>query len=59
VDRWGEALGGAGVPETLAAELVALLDELHYLRYAPELSDVETLREEAFERSRRLLRDLR
>jgi hypothetical protein len=59
VARWGEALGRAGVPETLAAELVALLDELHYLRYAPELSDVETLREEAFERSRRLLRDLR
>lgn len=59
VARWREALGRAGVPAPRAADLAALLDELHYLRYAPELSDVESLREEALERSARLLRDLR
>jgi hypothetical protein len=59
VVHWPERLEPAGVPRTLAAGLVQLFDELHYLRYAPELSNVETLREEALEHSARLLRDLR
>jgi hypothetical protein len=58
VARWREALARAGVPAPRASALVALLDELHYLRFAPELSDVESLRQEALESSRRLLRDL-
>ena len=38
--------------------LVALFEELHGLRYAPELSDVEALRSEAVDRSRLLAREL-
>jgi predicted component of viral defense system (DUF524 family) len=36
----------------------AVLEEIEYLRHAPELSDVGHLREEILDRSLRLLRDL-
>jgi hypothetical protein len=35
-----------------------MLDELDYLRHAPQLSTTDTLRAEAIARSRRLLRRL-
>lgn len=56
---WGDALTdretvGAKVAEPLR-ELAA---EIHYLRYAPQLSTTDTLRRELLERSRRLVRRL-
>ncbi len=59
VVHWPGRLEPAGVPRSSAAALVELFDELHYLRYAPELSNVETLREEVLEHSSRLARELR
>lgn len=42
-----------------ARALVELADDLHYLRYAPKLSDTEELRQQLLERSRRLARKVR
>lgn len=58
VAHWPERIGAAGGSIEGARALVELFDELHGLRYAPELSDVEALRAEAVDRSRRLARDL-
>jgi hypothetical protein len=58
VAHWPERIVAGGGTEAAARALVELFDELHGLRYAPELSDVEALRIEAVERSRRLARDL-
>jgi hypothetical protein len=57
--RWPELLAGHGADPEAARELVQLMDDLHYLRYAPQLSATETLRAEALDRCRRLLRRLR
>jgi hypothetical protein len=56
---WAERLAAGGADGEAAAELVRLADDLHYLRYAPQLSATEALQREAVERSRRLLRRLR
>ena len=56
--QWAQALARAGAPETAAAELVQLADDLHYLRYAPKLSSTSEMRDELIERSRRLSRSL-
>jgi hypothetical protein len=56
---WAERLAAAGAEREAAAELAALADDLHYLRYAPQLSATGALRSEAIDRSRRLLRRLR
>lgn len=58
VAHWPERIVAAGGTDSAARALVELFEELHGLRYAPELSDVEALRLEAVERSRRLARDL-
>jgi hypothetical protein len=58
VAHWPERVVAGGGTEADARALVDLFDELHGLRYAPELSDVETLRAEAVERSRLLAREL-
>lgn len=57
--RWGEALAARGAEPVAAAELLRLAEDLHYLRYAPQLSETGGLVTEAVERSRRLLRRLR
>jgi hypothetical protein len=57
--RWGEALRSLGADPVAAAELARLADDLHYLRYAPQLSAAEALGSETLDRSRRLLRRLR
>ncbi len=62
VGRWAGVLqaSAAGRPgEAAARELALLADDLHYLRGAPELSATGPLRDEALERSHRLLRQLR
>lgn len=38
---------------------MALIDDLHYLRFAPQLADSDSVLAEAVERSRQLLRALR
>jgi len=57
--RWGALLCDRGADPQAAADLVRLADDLHYLRYAPQLSAVESLSAEALSSSRRLLRRLR
>ena len=47
-----------GASRDAAEELVALADDLHYLRYAPKLSSTEEMQRELVERSRRLARRL-
>jgi len=56
--QWPELLVRQGADPEAARELAALADDLHYLRYAPQLSSAEALREEVRRRSRELLRDL-
>jgi hypothetical protein len=56
--RWSEMLAIRKVDDAALAELRQLLDDLDYLRYAPQLSTTDTLRAEALSRSRRLLRRL-
>ncbi|HSS52354.1 MAG TPA: BatD family protein, partial [Thermoanaerobaculia bacterium] len=56
--KWSAALAGRKVDDASLGELEALLDELDYLRHAPQLSTTDTLRAEALARSRRLLRQL-
>jgi hypothetical protein len=58
--RWPGVLRTSGrLSESATLELARLIDDLHYLRGAPELSATGPLRDEALERSRRLLRQLR
>lgn len=56
--QWGEMLIARGVKPEAARQLVALADDVHYLRYAPKLSSVDELRHELVERSRKLARSL-
>jgi hypothetical protein len=57
--RWGALLRDRGADPQAAEDLGRLADDLHYLRYAPQLSAVENLSAEALSCSRRLLRRLR
>jgi oxygen tolerance protein BatD len=57
--QWPDELARRGVDPQAAEQLKRLADDLHYLRYAPQLASAESLRGEVIERSRRLLRDLR
>lgn len=57
--RWGAALAASGAPPELADEMLQLIEELHYLRYAPQLSTTAAVRDEVLSRSRQLLRRLR
>ena len=56
--RWSEHLAGQGVDASVLNELGQLLDDLEYLRHAPQLSTTDTLRSEALAHCRRLLRRL-
>jgi hypothetical protein len=57
--QWPGELARRGVEGSAAERLARLADDLHYLRYAPQLASAESLRGEVIERSRRLLRELR
>ncbi|HYN21832.1 MAG TPA: hypothetical protein VE078_12795, partial [Thermoanaerobaculia bacterium] len=57
--RWSDLLEARGADPAAAGELVQLADDLHYLRYAPQLSSCEPLRGEVVTRCRKLLRRLR
>jgi BatD DUF11 like domain len=52
--RWRERLAERNADPAGAVELAALVDDLHYLRYAPQLSAVDALRRELIDRSHRL-----
>ncbi len=56
--HWAGLLAKRGLGPTLASELVRLVDDLHYLRYAPRLASTDSLQRELLERSRRLARRL-
>ncbi|MDH3255827.1 MAG: BatD family protein [Acidobacteriota bacterium] len=56
--EWPARLTACGVTPETAAEVTRLIDDLHYLRYAPELSAYEDLRRDLVERSMRLAREL-
>ncbi len=53
--RWREALARK-VPAEVLEDLGRLVEDLQYLRHAPQLSATESLRAEVLARSRRLLR---
>lgn len=57
--RWAAELVARGGDAAAAEELVRLAEDLHYLRYAPQLSAADSMCAEALARSRRLLRRLR
>jgi hypothetical protein len=57
--RWGAALAAQGMASEIADEVTRLAEELHYLRYAPQLSTTGAVRDEMLARSRQLLRRLR
>jgi len=56
--RWSGLLAAHGVDAGALGELALLIEDLRYLRSAPQLSTTDTLRSDALERSRRLLRRL-
>jgi len=58
VSAWVAALEARGVPPEPRQRLAALLEDLHFLRYAPELSDTVSLAGELADRSERLAREL-
>ncbi|MCZ6507904.1 MAG: hypothetical protein O7A04_07655, partial [Acidobacteria bacterium] len=57
--QWGRRLREAGAGVETAQRLVELADDLHYLRYAPQLSDTAALHKELILRSTKLRRILR
>jgi hypothetical protein len=57
--HWATLLAKRGLGPALAGELVRLVDDLHYLRYAPRLASTDSLQRELLDRSRRLARRLR
>jgi len=56
--RWGDLLQSRGADPQASRELVRLADDLHYLRYAPQLSTCDTLCGEVLDRCRKVLRGL-
>jgi hypothetical protein len=54
--EWPRQLAEHGVADDVLTELSGLVDDLHYLRYAPELSAYENLRAELVDRSLRVAR---
>ncbi len=56
--RWADLLAERGADPGAALELAGLADDLHYLRYAPQLSSCESLCREVLDRCLRLTRRL-
>lgn len=57
-NRWREELTSRGADERSSRDLEGLVEDLHYLRYAPQLSSTEALQGELVQRSRQILRSL-
>lgn len=56
--RWADQLRQRSIDRALCDRMDRIAADLHYLRYAPELAAVDTLRDDVLERSRALARDL-
>jgi hypothetical protein len=56
--RWSRELGARGASTEAGGALEKLAEDIHYLRYAPQLSSTEALQGEMVERSRQILRSL-
>ena len=56
--RWADLLIQQNADPDAARELVSLADDLHYLRYAPQLSTCDSMVGEVLDRCRKLLRKL-
>ncbi|MFP3940205.1 MAG: hypothetical protein ACLF0P_07855 [Thermoanaerobaculia bacterium] len=56
--RWPDELRSRGAPREAVSELRDLLEDLHFLRFAPELSAAGALAREIVNRSRRVARVL-
>jgi hypothetical protein len=56
--RWRELLAARGVETETLGELDLLIEDVRYLRFAPQLSTTDALRADALTRGRRLLRRL-
>ncbi len=56
--RWADLLIERNADPDAAHELVRLADDLHYLRYAPQLSTCDSMVGEVLDRCRKLLRRL-
>jgi hypothetical protein len=56
--QWPQTLERVGVAPDLAESIVRLMDDLHYLRYGPQLAASESVQQEFWLRSKRLLRQL-
>jgi hypothetical protein len=56
--RWADLLIAESADPEAAHELVRLADDLHYLRYAPQLSTCDSMVGEVLDRCRKLLRKL-
>jgi hypothetical protein len=57
--RWREMLAAGGADPDIVDEMGRLVEDLQYLRCAPQLSATDCLRDETLGRSRRLLRRMR
>jgi len=56
--QWEKELASHGANARASAELTSLSEDLHYLRYAPQLSTTEALQGELLKRSRQILKSL-
>ena len=56
--EWGDRLTARGADQAAAADLGRLMDDLHYLRYAPKLAEIDGLRADLSKRAQRLARVL-
>ena len=57
--RWGAALAELAVAPEVSDAMIHLVEDIHYLRYAPQLSATASVRDDLLTRSRQLLRRLR
>jgi hypothetical protein len=57
-NQWPRFLAARGLEPHVTSELLRLLDDLHYLRYAPQLASTDSLQRDLWDRSRRLARRL-
>ncbi len=55
-NQWSESLAERGASQRACDELERLAEDIHYLRYAPQLSSNEALESELVQRSRQILK---
>lgn len=58
LNRWHTELHARGANDRASRDLERLCEDLHYLRYAPQLSSTEAIEREMVQRSRQILKAL-